>query len=78
MSELPAAIDIERVKAKGGGATTLAHKLSALGKPITPQGVRWWKRVPIERVKHVSEITGLPLYRLRPDIYRWRRKAVAP
>jgi hypothetical protein len=36
---------------------------------ITRQAVSGWKRVPAERVRDVSKITGIPRSVLRPDVY---------
>ena len=39
----------------------------ALG--ITHGAVSQWRRVPAERVIDVERLTGVPRYRLRPDLY---------
>lgn len=36
---------------------------------LTRAAVATWKRVPAERVRAVSEITGIPLHDLRPDLF---------
>lgn len=61
--------------AVAGGQTALSTRLTARGKPITPQGVQWWcskiRAVPASHgwAVAVSEITGLPLYKLNPEAY---------
>lgn len=68
MDDAPARMEAALARAKDavGGATGLAEKLP--GK-ITPQAVSQWKRVPAERVRDVSRITGVPPHELRPDIF---------
>ncbi|MEQ3658635.1 MAG: Cro/CI family transcriptional regulator [Glaciecola sp.] len=39
---------------------------------VTPQAIRKWERdnkIPAERVLKLEQITGIPRYELRPDIY---------
>lgn len=36
---------------------------------ITRGAVAQWDRVPAERLREVSEATGLPLEQLRPDLF---------
>jgi len=47
-----------------GKLTELAQ---ALG--VTPSAIYQWRRVPAERVRDVSRVTGIPLWELRPDIF---------
>lgn len=47
-----------------GGATRLANLLG-----IKAPSIHSWKRVPPARVLSVSKITGIPPWKLRPDIY---------
>ena len=60
MSELRKYLDAER-----GRGSALANALS-----VTPVAVWQWanSQVPAERIFRVSEITGIPLQKLRPDI----------
>jgi len=37
---------------------------------LSKQATQQWRRVPAERVHLVSEFTGIPLYELRPDLFR--------
>lgn len=37
---------------------------------ITTPAIYQWKVVPPRRVLAVSDITGIPCHRLRPDMYR--------
>lgn len=47
-----------------GGQSALARKIGAKGR----QNVHIWKRVPAEHVPVVSRVTGIPQYKLRPDL----------
>ncbi len=47
-----------------GGPTALSR---ALG--VVPSAITQWTRVPAERVPAVSAATGVPRWRLRPDLY---------
>ena len=60
---------VERAKKAAGGATMLARKLTIAGHPITPQAVSLWRQVPPERVGPVSQVTGIPVHELRPDLW---------
>jgi hypothetical protein len=53
----------EVIKA-AGGVSALAR-----GLRIQRQAVSAWKRVPPDRVVKVSQITGLPREKIRPDLY---------
>lgn len=46
-------------------ATVLARKLG-----VTASAISQWTRVPGERVREVSEATGLPIETLRPDWFQ--------
>lgn len=48
---------------------SLAWLGAALSPPICKQAVSRWTRVPSERVREVSALTGIPAYELRPDMY---------
>ncbi|MDM9643852.1 YdaS family helix-turn-helix protein [Rhizobium sp. S163] len=37
---------------------------------ITRGAVAQWKEVPAERIGIVSRVTGIPLERLRPDLFK--------
>ena len=56
---------LEDVFRRVGSKTALAD---ALG--IRPQAINNWTRVPANRVRAVSDLTGIPDYVLRPDLYR--------
>lgn len=45
----------------------LADIAKALG--ITRQAISGWNAIPAEWVRQISEITGIPPWRLRPDLY---------
>lgn len=51
------------------GPVELARRLTAAGQPISSQAVGQWSEVPVKRAKAVSEITGIPLHELRPDLW---------
>lgn len=40
---------------------------AALG--VTRQALQAWSRVPMQHVRQVAKDTGLPKWKLRPDIY---------
>jgi cyclic pyranopterin phosphate synthase len=63
------AISIQHVRGAAGGAVALARRLSAVGRPITSQAVSQWTRVPARHVKNVEQITGIPRFQLRPDLF---------
>lgn len=44
-----------------------AEVAKALG--ITTQAISQWKKVPAERVIDVSQATGIPVEKLRPDLF---------
>ena len=50
-----------------GNPGRIAQMSEALG--ITRQAVNKWERTPIERVREVEKITGIPRHVLRPDIF---------
>jgi len=60
-----------------GGPKELSRILRARGLPISHQAVQQWKRVPVSRAPVVSEITGIPLNVLRPDV-NWGAPADEP
>jgi DNA-binding transcriptional regulator YdaS (Cro superfamily) len=41
----------------------------ARGLKMTPQSLQNWRRVPPLRVLDVERETGIPRYRIRPDLY---------
>lgn len=47
------------------GTIKKAELARAIG--ITPQAIGQWKHVPLERVFKISELTGIPISKLRPD-----------
>lgn len=57
-------VGVELAKQNAGNGSALA---TALG--INRVAVYQWKRVPAERVRDVSRITGVPDYLLRPDLF---------
>lgn len=52
------------LKSERGRLTELARAIS-----VTPGAIAQWKRVPAERLREVSEATGLSRETLRPDIF---------
>jgi DNA-binding transcriptional regulator YdaS (Cro superfamily) len=58
---------IDRAIAAAGGMRELARRMH-----ITPQALSGWRlrgSIPHMRVRQVAEITGIPIWELRPDIY---------
>ena len=53
----------DAIRLAGGGA----HLAEYLG--IERQAVYQWTRVPVEHVLRIENLTGIPCYRMRPDIY---------
>jgi DNA-binding transcriptional regulator YdaS (Cro superfamily) len=49
------------------GASSSAALAAKLG--VTRQALSQWRRVPSMRARAVSEITGVPLHELRPDLW---------
>lgn len=47
-----------------GSPTELAKLLK-----IKPQAVHQWREIPPRRVLKVAHLTGVPLHKLRPDLY---------
>lgn len=45
------------------------HAALAAACGITHAAISQWVRVPAERVRAVSNFTGIPLNELRPDLY---------
>lgn len=70
---------VKRAIKAAGGPAKLAQQISERarlrGKPkevISLQAVSQWTQIPVEpvnRVPDVENITGIPRYVLRPDIY---------
>ena len=58
------------IKAKRGRLSRLSEALR-----ITAGAISQWEEVPAERMKAVSHFTGIPLRKLRPDIFE---KAAKP
>jgi YdaS antitoxin of YdaST toxin-antitoxin system len=65
LTELKAA-GLEEAKRAADGNTGLSR---ALNSDVTPQAISQWKQVPASRVLKVESATGVPRYRLRPDLY---------
>ena len=57
---------------RAGGTSALAR---ALG--ISQAAISQWRQVPYSRVLTVEQITGVPRYELRPDIYGQKPEAAA-
>jgi hypothetical protein len=55
---------IQQVIDAAGGTKALAAHLG-----IKAPSIYSWKRVPAERARAVSKITGIPLHVLRPDVW---------
>lgn len=55
---------IKEIANHAGGIVALSL---ALG--LSRGAVSQWKRVPVDRVKDVSRLTGVPRHVIRPDIF---------
>lgn len=46
-------------------------KLADIGKElgISKQAISGWRAIPAEWVRQLSDVTGIPAWRLRPDLY---------
>lgn len=67
MEQKPAWRNNERTRnaiEKSGGLSALSRQIG-----ITRQAISQWDRIPAEQCRQVSEISGVPLHELRPDIY---------
>ena len=51
------------MQAAGSGARLATH----LG--VSRQCVYMWTRIPVEHVLRIENLTGIPRYRMRPDVY---------
>jgi len=61
---------------KAGGPVALARELTKIcPKPISHAAISQWKQVPAERVLAVSQISGVPRSRIRPDLYPPAKRA---
>src|SRR5262245_9742100 len=49
--------------------SSLAWLAAQFTPPICKQAVSRWNKVPLDRVKELSEITGIPTYEIRPDVF---------
>jgi DNA-binding transcriptional regulator YdaS (Cro superfamily) len=58
-------IACQRAKAAAGGYRALAKLLG-----VSPQATHMWKIVPAERCLQLADLTGIPEWELRPDLYR--------
>jgi hypothetical protein len=47
------------------------HNLAEIGRAlgISRQAIAGWRAVPAEWVRQLSDVTGIPPWRLRPDLY---------
>lgn len=68
-------MNLEAYIAKRGSLSALASSLD-----VSPSTVLRWVqgRVPAERVRSVSEATGIPAHTLRPDLFDAPRIVPAP
>lgn len=55
---------IKEIAKSAGGVIALSI---ALG--LSRSAVSQWKRVPIERIRDVERITGIPRHLLRPEVF---------
>lgn len=55
---------VDRAIKLAGGPTELARRLN-----IKAPSIHSWRKIPPKRVLTVAEITGIPPWELRPDLY---------
>lgn len=60
-------IDIEALIKRAGGVSALARAAGCDHSSVC--GWRKTRRVPIGRVRSINRNLGIPLYRLRPDVF---------
>jgi len=56
-----------------GGQAALARKVG-----ISPQGLWWWEICPAERCLQVSQLTGVSVHELRPDVFGYGKPPLVP
>ena len=54
---------------KAGGLRALARELG-----MSHQALAEWQRIPADRLLQVEAVTQIPREKLRPDLYRARKK----
>lgn len=57
-------MELSKIIAKAGGPSKVAK---AIGRHHT--SILGWKRVPVEHVKAMETLTGIPRHILRDDVY---------
>lgn len=57
-------LSIKEIAEPVGGVVALS-----LGLGLSRGAVSQWEKVPVERVKDVSRLTGFPREQIRPDIF---------
>lgn len=57
-------LPIAQIIRAAGGQSKIARRFG-----IQRQAVNGWRRVPAERALLVAEMSGLPLHKIRPDLY---------
>ena len=55
---------LSQIFKKRGSASELAKSLG-----VTRAAISAWREVPVTRLKEVSQLTGIPREKLRPDIF---------
>lgn len=60
----------EWIKAERGRLQRLAES-----QGITHAAIKQWNKVPADRVVSISEFTGIPRQKLRPDLYDGMKEA---
>lgn len=68
---------LELAKATAGGPVALARLLTGRGSHITSQAISQWKRAPAERALDIEKVTGVPRWKLRPDLWSEPKKGAA-
>jgi len=66
-------IALQRAVKVAGGQAALARKVG-----ISPQGLWWWEICPAERCLQVSQLTGVSVHELRPDVFGYGKPPLVP
>jgi len=58
---------------KAGSVKALAELVG-----VKPQAISQWRRVPVEHVRAIAGLTGLPKHQIRPDVFDAPADAPSP
>lgn len=69
----PRVVALKRAIKIAGGQASLARMVG-----ISPQGLWWWEVCPAERCLQVSQLTGVSVHELRPDVFGFAKQRLVP